>query len=77
MNPLSGTGRMMETTLGYVMLNKLRLRVRIEARTRVRAPGELERQLEESEWSRMELERFVRLEWPRTENESPFLSIPS
>ena len=40
------------------------------------APGKLERQLEESERSRMELERFVRLEWPRTENESRFLSIP-
>ena len=25
----------------------------------------------------MELKRFERLEWPRTENESPFLSIPS
>ena len=24
----------------------------------------------------MELEQFVRLEWPRTENESQFLSIP-
>ena len=45
---------------------------KIEARTRVRAAGKLERQLEESERSRMELDLFVRLEWARTENESHF-----
>ena len=46
---------------------------KIEARTRLRALGELERQLEESERSGVELEWFVRLEWPRTEIESHIL----
>ena len=45
---------------------------KIEARTRFRALGELERQ-EESERSPVELEWFVRLEWPRTEKKSHFL----
>ena len=62
------------------MRNKWRLlRVpgKIEARTRVRAAGKLERQLEESERSRVERGLFVRLEWARTENESHILSISS
>ena len=77
---LSGNGRMMKTTVGFAMQNKRRL-LRVTWQDRGTNTSSrcwnVERQLEESERSRMELERFVRLEWPRTENDGQFLSIPS